>query len=267
MSSIPTTRSESEPSRLIAIGAPAAQDRAFSEVLGTPEKASRNSAGRRTYVVLRNADVDRIMDDGFARSCLIWDAASVKPVRRVLLQLKLGSRVAERLTRRSWLSADEAVDVLQAPNRDELFLGIEVDQDDRKTLLTRGDLTQLVVPFDWYEQSQSPVRPNFSKAGIDDCGQTVRLGAFEAAADAILYEHDPAYRKRVKKGRVALDDSLGGALRRLRLDRGLARGDFAPISEKTIARIERNESPKPRGSTLAHIAKRLGVTVKGLESY
>jgi transcriptional regulator with XRE-family HTH domain len=54
---------------------------------------------------------------------------------------------------------------------------------------------------------------------------------------------------------------------RLRKQRRLKRSDFAPISAKEIARIERNEVEKPHARTLETIAERLGVRPEEIESY
>lgn len=99
----------------------------------------------------------------------------------------------------------------------------------------------------------------FSASYIIDSGQTIKLGDYEAAADAVLYEFDAEFRKQEKKRRVSADKSFGGALRRLRLQRGLSREDFSPLTAKTIARIERGDVKEPHGDTLATIADRLGV--------
>ncbi len=110
-------------------------------------------------------------------------------------------------------------------------------------------------------------KPDFTDFEVIDTGQTLRFGEYEAATDAILYEFDRASRQRMKKREIAADQSFGGALRRLRLQRGLTRGDFEPLSDKTIARIERGEVDKPHGDTLAMIAKKLGVEPGDIESY
>jgi len=102
---------------------------------------------------------------------------------------------------------------------------------------------------------------------VIDHGQTVCLGAFEASADAILYEFDDEYRRRVKRRALAQDTTLGGSLRRLRLKRGLTQDAFPGVPAKTIARIERSEVTKPHHATLAAVAKRLGVSVADLASY
>lgn len=250
---------------VIALGTPSFSDRAFARL--TPKKRARSSGpGGRTYVVLRDASIRDIFEDRRASACLIWDS-KVAAVRRELLRHELGARVVERLSSGSWLSAEEIVDALLDENRAHLIIGVDVDHEDRVTLLTRGTLEQVVVPFDWYEQSRSPTRPDFRDAGIEDGGQTVRLGKFEAAAEAILYDFDADYRRAAKRRRIDHDDSLGGAIRRLRLSRGLTRSDFGALSEKTLARIERNESGRPRRSTLALVAKRLGVSLDELASY
>src|SRR4029077_16447600 len=102
---------------------------------------------------------------------------------------------------------------------------------------------------------------------VCDYGQTVRLGEFEAASDAILYEFDSDFRRRRKKELLNEDDSLGASIRRLRLQKSIQRTDFPGIAAKTVARIERNEIANPQSQTLAAIAARLGVKEADLRSY
>ncbi len=72
----------------------------------------------------------------------------------------------------------------------------------------------------------------------------------------------------MKARQVAQDRSFGGALRRLRLLRGLTRADFEPVvSEKTIARIENGEVTTPQHDTLMAIAKHLDVQPEEIGSY
>ena len=54
---------------------------------------------------------------------------------------------------------------------------------------------------------------------------------------------------------------------RLRKQRRLKRSDFAPVSAKEIARIERNEVGKPHARTLEGIAGRLGVRPEEIGDY
>lgn len=165
------------------------------------------------------------------------------------------------------LERSELVEVLHAPNRGELFVGGAFDHKERVVILYRGTVEPLVVPLDWFRGRHDGPRPDFDRFRVVDYGHTVRLGEFEVASDAILYEFDEDYRKNAKKRFVDADPSLGGALRRLRLQKGLSRADFAPIPIRTIARIERGEVLKPQSSTMRRMAERLRVPVESLPSY
>jgi hypothetical protein len=109
--------------------------------------------------------------------------------------------------------------------------------------------------------------PDPSRLAFIDGGNTVRLGDYEAAADAILYEADPDYRSRIAAQRRAEDKTFGACLRRLRLLRGLRQGDFGDVTAKTIARIERGATAAPHGQTLKVIAARLGVDPDEIMNY
>lgn len=134
-------------------------------------------------------------------------------------------------------------------------------------VLIRGDLTSLVVPFSWFVARPNGPKPDFADFEVIDSGQTIKLGGYEAAADAVLYEFDAEFRKQERKRRVSQDKSFGGALRRLRLQRGFGREDFPGLSAKTIARIERGDVKEPHGETLAAIAQRLGVRPEEIVTY
>jgi hypothetical protein len=164
------------------------------------------------------------------------------------------------------LPADEIAEVLASRQRDDLFIGGTVDAADRALVLYRGNLESIVVPLAWFTRAGGP-RADHDDFEITDFGQTVRLGKFEAAADAILYEFDPEARRRAKQRSIVSDASFGGALRRLRLQRGLRRDDFEGISGKEIARIERSEVSKPHAETLAKLARRLRVKPEEIETY
>lgn len=148
------------------------------------------------------------------------------------------------------LSREDLVEVLASDRPEDYFIGGVVDRDDKAVLLCRGNLDRLVVPFAWFRAGRRSPRPDFEDFEVTDFGQTVRFGAYEATADAILYEFDPDARRRIKNTQVEKDETFGGALRRLRLARGLSRGDFPGINAKTIARVERGEVAKPHDETL-----------------
>lgn len=169
----------------------------------------------------------------------------------------------------AFLPFEELLDVLGAPRAEaeSLFIAGAADLKSETVALTRGDLKTLLAPFAIFTASGAGARPDFTKLSLTDYGHTVRLGDYEASADAILYEIDPQYRRRLNKRRLAEEKTFGASLRRLRLQRKLSREDFPPLAAKTIARIERGEIGKPHGQTLEIIARRLGVDVDEIESY
>lgn len=164
------------------------------------------------------------------------------------------------------LPVEELADVLGAVNREDLFVGVAAAPADA-VVLYRGDLEPMVVPLTWFRRRLGGPKPDIANLSITDSGQTIRLGEYEAAADAILYEFDAAYRRRARKREIDRDKSFGGALRRARLQKGLSRRDFHSITAKEIARIERGEVKKPRPRTIAILAKRLGVPAKEIATY
>lgn len=168
----------------------------------------------------------------------------------------------------SFLEPEELAEALGAENRSDLFIGGSVDHGTGTITLWRGDLDTLTVPFSAFEESGDGVKPEFDKFSVIDYGQTIRLGKYEAAADAVLYEFDPDYRRRIKKERHESEQSFGASLRRLRKQRGLSREDFEPaISAKTVARIEHGQVSRIQKKTLAALAQRLAVAPEEIESY
>lgn len=134
-------------------------------------------------------------------------------------------------------------------------------------ILVRGSRDTFVVPTETFEPSATGLKPDFGRFRITDNGQTLAFGDYEATLDSILYEHDGAYRHRAKARELEQDNSFGAALRRLRLLRGLKQSDFAPITEREIRRIERNEVGVPHSETQRIIAARLGVPFEEISTY
>ncbi len=167
------------------------------------------------------------------------------------------------------LPVEELLDVLSAPNKEaaSLFIAGVADTESQTLALTRGNMKTITVPFSMFKPSGTEVQPDFAQLSLTDYGHTVRLGNYEASSDAILYEADPEYRRKLKKKLLAEEQTFGASLRRLRIQKGVSRGDFGSLSSKTIARIERNEVEKPHGDTLRTIADRLGVEPEEIESY
>lgn len=163
------------------------------------------------------------------------------------------------------LPPDELREVLASPAPGDLFVGGVVSGP--LVVLFRGTLSPVVLPLAWFERREGAARPDFASFEVTDFGQTVRFGEYEAAADLILYAHDPEYRRRARDREIRHDPSFGASVRRLRLLQGVRRGDFPGISEKEVARIERGEVERPHARTLEVIAARLGVPVSELGSY
>ena len=166
-----------------------------------------------------------------------------------------------------FLPPEELAEVLVTENKRYLFIGGTVDSENEIITLWRGDLTSLAIPFSAFTPSDDGIKPNFTAFSVTDYGHTVRLGEYEAAADALLYEFDSDYRKMLSKQRSESDRSFGSALRRLRKQRGLTQEDFSPLSPKTIARIEQGIVKRLRPKTLSLIADRLHVEPDDIKTF
>jgi len=166
------------------------------------------------------------------------------------------------------LPPDELFEALKSSEEESrnLFIGGSVDPVSETLTLTRGNLDTVVVPFSMFRPS-GVATPDWGDFEVTGYGNTIRLGTFEASADGILYEVDAAYRKRLNQKRRAEEKGFGASLRRLRIQRRLGRGQFQSISAKTIARIERGETEKPRGKTLKTLADVLNVAPEQIESF
>ncbi len=252
-------------------------------------RALRKAIGKRALWVRRGDDLSRLFEEAGRDS--VWvardagdviGATTVRPPAHAAQRILLlavpdeASRQALAVAFRTVvpmhkdvrvLPPDELAAVLASPRRDELFIGGIVDRRARTVVLYRGTLKPLVIPFAWFRSRPGGPHPAFNALAVTDHGQTVALGAYEASADAILYEFDAVARARMRKNRIRDDRSLGGSIRRLRLQKGVRQSDFPGVTAKTIARIERNEILQPRSRTLAAIAKRLGVTAEELKEW
>jgi len=176
----------------------------------------------------------------------------------------------ERFVRRPpvMVQLNELVEVLKQPNRADFCIGGSVEPEHQMVVLVRGILDVLPVPMEVFKPTGDGIEPDFDDFEVIDYGQTLRFGRYEASFDAVLYEMDEDYRRRLNKQRTMDERTLGASLRRLRAQRGLSRDDFLPeLSAKSIARIERGEVEKPHKRTLGKIAHRLGVSVEELETY
>ena len=167
---------------------------------------------------------------------------------------------------RSKVPVEEVVEILGDEHPEDFCIAAQWMEDARSVALWRGDFSMLVVPIAWFRREGAP-EPDPLRLSVEDYGQGIRMGEFEAAFDAVLYEKDAAARRRMRVRMRAEDRSLGGSIWRLRTVRGVRRDEFGAVNQKTIARIERGEVAKPQRATLDAIASRLGVSVEELTTY
>jgi len=165
------------------------------------------------------------------------------------------------------LPKPELMDALASGDCRDRFIGGIVGQESQTVTLWRGDLTSVVVPVATFPPTAKGDRPDFGLFAVTDYGHTLRFGNYEAAADAVLYENDAEFRRRLNRKRVAEEQTLGASIRRLRTQRQMTRHDFSGLEPKTLARIERGEVKKPQTGTLKLIADRLGVDPDELRDY
>lgn len=156
--------------------------------------------------------------------------------------------------------------ILRSRNPEDFCVGVAWERETDTLALWRGDLSVLVVPMSAF-RARDGVVADPSKLSIEDCGQTIRMGNYEASVDAILMDVDPLHRRKARKRAIREERTLGASIRRLRRSRGVGRADFPDLDEKTIARIERGEVSRPQRETLGIIARRLGVTVEELKGF
>lgn len=164
------------------------------------------------------------------------------------------------------LPPDQVLEVMTAPeaNRRNVFIGGNMNEKEGTLTLVRGNREELTIPLALFRKS-GKFTPDFGRFELDDYGNTLRFGEYEASSDYVLWEVDPQYRERVKK-RERQPSGLGASLRRLRIQRGLSEADFG-VSPQTILRIERGEVSRPRRRTLDLIERTLRVPINEIESY
>ncbi|NLE39318.1 MAG: helix-turn-helix domain-containing protein [Pirellulaceae bacterium] len=165
------------------------------------------------------------------------------------------------------LRDSELSEALTSPKRDYLFIGGSVDHASETITLWRGNLEPITVRFSAFPKAGDGTVPDFGRFRLTDCGQTIKLGDYEASTDSILYEYDAEYRREVRRNREKNEKSFGACLRRLRKQRRLGRDKFAPLSEKTIARIERGEVDRVHPRTMSLLAATLQVRPEEINEY
>ena len=111
--------------------------------------------------------------------------------------------------RKRWLALEEMIDVLNSSDPRDYVVGGMVDQQTARLTLYRGDFSRLTVPLAIFEPTPNGVQIDPTDFEVIDNGLAVRLGAYEAAADAIFYECDPGYRQRLRRQRREEEKTFG----------------------------------------------------------
>ena len=273
---IATTPTASRPAPLFA---PAVPHRA-SRVLSVRAGMSLPKGADRRYVAY--ADAVEVWRAAFRHIIHTADRPGT-PFRHARVIVAGQLRSAERATYEAagaevldrgiaqLLPKPELEEALRSPHRDELVVGVTVDEATDVVVLHRGSSERLVVPAsrvrEWAAGREDVAgRVDLLAARPTDYGQTIQFGAFEVAVGAVLYEFDPEVRRRQRE-RLREAPSFGASVRRLRLQRGLRQEDVAGVSRRDVGRIERGETSVPRSETLVALASALGVTVDELGSY
>ncbi len=191
---------ESSPSDLWLTASPTAPDDLLQEAMRLPPRRRSRLGGLLTLRTPRTESIQPLSDlfDPF-----VWSTENFR-----------------------FLHFDELAEVFADERRGDLLIGGYADTLNQTLTCVRGDLRRLSVPVSLFLPSGSGETPDPLRLEFIDGGNTVRLGDYEVATDAILYETDPEYRNRLVAKRKQEEKTFGACLRRLRLQRGLRQNDF-----------------------------------------
>ncbi|HZK81399.1 MAG TPA: helix-turn-helix transcriptional regulator [Humisphaera sp.] len=232
-------------------------------------KAARSDDPNAVWIVrtakLANRVVQNISWPSRRAGFLVW-IGNPRPAVLPALERRF-VRVVFAAKSNGFLPKEELKAVLKSPNRRDRFVGGMIDKESQIVTLWRGDLTSCVAPFSAFPPTPSGNKPDWDRFKVTDYGNTLNFGDYESAADAVLYEYDANFRRRLNKISLDTDSTLGASIRRLRKQRRLTRNDFSPLDPKTLGRIERGEVVNPHANTLDLIANRLGVSAHELDSF
>lgn len=231
-------------------------------------RAAKSDDGRIVWIVSKTDLAEQIVREVAHRriSRRVGQILCLRMIRSPLLPA-LENRFTKVAFVSSALPKEELKAVLNATNRTERFVGGTLDDRSKVITLWRGDLRPIVVPFDAFQPTANGIRPRFDNFSVSDYGATLKFGGYEASADAVLYEYDADFRRRMRQRRLAADRTLGASIRRLRMQRQLSQRDFKGIDAKTIARIESGLVKRPQSATLKTIAETLGVSTEELGTF
>ena len=110
-----------------------------------------------------------------------------------------GWHVSQNMTRATeglvTLPREHMAEVLSVPPEEarDLFVAGSIESD--TLTLIRGDLTRLTVPLSIFRPGPAAT-PDFRRFRLDDYGHSVCFGEYSAAAEFVLNEIDPEWRRR-----------------------------------------------------------------------
>lgn len=87
------------------------------------------------------------------------------------------------------MSNEDRAEIFEQANPGRYFTAGSIDYLERKIFFWRGNDKLVIVPFDYFNASGDGTKPDFHDVAIIDCGQTVRLGKYEATVEGILDEY------------------------------------------------------------------------------
>lgn len=123
-------------------------------------------------------------------------------------RLQILREMLQRLERdeRTWylLPLDELGEVLSLSHDKsrDLAIGCSFDEKMNAITIVRGNLETIIAPASLFTPSGT-TSPDFSQLSVIDHGMTIKMGDYESSVDAIFYDVDPEYRRRMDKRRMA----------------------------------------------------------------
>lgn len=89
----------------------------------------------------------------------------------------------------AFLPTEQILEILALPKEERcrLFIGVTIQGD--RLVCVRGSLEVITVPLSVFQTSGDGTVPDFNDVRMDDYGNTVCFGKYEAAVDAIMVDY------------------------------------------------------------------------------
>jgi hypothetical protein len=187
---------------------------------------------------------------------------SAVPIRGIFDDVATGAEFV-------FLPEKDIVEALRSHDFDDRAIGTSYSPENQVMTFITGDRKRVIVPSADILPHPVMGKPDFASIAMTDGGHTVTFGSdYEVAFDGLRYNHDPAYRRMVRKRARDKDRSFGACLRRARFHKGLGQDDFG-ITDRTIRRIESGADSERSISrrTKQLIERRLGISFEQIKSF